>query len=182
MFALSIIDALVGKKNTLIISKLTVNNEILSIMNQQIISQDHISKIDILIWRVIKLFIKNKKHILENLNLTCSQFEILSAIHYLQSVKTDIIQAELSEKAAIDPMTTSTILRNLEKKGLITRQRSTVNTRTVIVNLTKGGIELLEKANHQMKLYTELIYKDINEKHLISQLTKLSNKLYKLNY
>ena len=151
-------------------------------MNQQIISQDHISKMDILIWRVIKLFIKNKKHILETLNLTCSQFEILSAIHHLQSIKTDIIQAELSEKAGIDPMTTSTILRNLQRKGLITRQRSTVNTRTVIVGLTKEGIELLEKAYYQIRLSGELIYKDINEEYLTSQLIKLSNKLYKLNF
>lgn len=151
-------------------------------MDQQIISQDHISKMDILIWRVIKLFIRNKKHILENLNLTCSQFEILSAIHHLQDVKADIIQAELSEKASIDPMTTSTILRNLEKKGLITRQRSVINTRTVIVELTKDGIELLEKAYHQIRLSSELIYQDINQKYLASQLAKLSDRLYKLNF
>jgi len=151
-------------------------------MDQQIISQDHISKMDNLFWRVIKLFIRNKKHILENLNLTCSQFEILSAIHHLQGVKTDIIQTELSEKASIDPMTTSTILRNLEKKGLITRQRSVINTRTVIVELTKDGIELLEKAYYQIKLSSELIYQDINEKYLASQLVKLSDRLYKLNF
>lgn len=151
-------------------------------MNQQIMSQDHISKMDTLIWRVIKLFIRNKKLILENLNLTCSQFEILSAIHHLQGVKTDIIQAELSEKAPIDPMTTSTILRNLQKKGLITRQRSVINTRTVIVELTKDGIELLEKAYHQIRLSSELIYQDINQKYLASQLTKLSDRLYKLNF
>lgn len=151
-------------------------------MNQLDVSPNSVFKMDILMWRVIKLFIKNKKHALEKLDLTCSQFEILSAIHYLQDVKTDIIQIELSERTAIDPMTTSTILRNLEKKGLITRQRSTVNTRTVIVELTKDGIKLLEKAYHQMKLFSELIYKDINEKHLASQLVKLSNKLYKLNF
>lgn len=151
-------------------------------MNQQNVSQNHMSGMDILIWRVIKLFIRNKKHTLEKLGLTCSQFEILSSIHSLQNTKADIIQAELSEKASIDPMTTSTILRNLEKKGLITRQRSTVNTRTVIVKLTEGGIELLEKAYLQMRLSSELIYKDINEKFLTSQLVKLSNKLYKLNY
>lgn len=150
-------------------------------MNLQNVSYDSVFKMDILMWRVIKLFIKNKKHTLEKLDLTCSQFEILSAIHHLQNAKTDIIQAELSEKAIIDPMTTSSILRNLEKKRLITRQRSTVDTRTVIVELTKDGMELLEKAYDQLRFSSEFIYKDINKKSLTSQLIKLSNKLYKLN-
>lgn len=151
-------------------------------MNQQDISHDPILKMDILMWRVIKLFIKNKKQTLEKLDLTCSQFEILSAIYYLQKLKTGIIQAELSERAGIDPMTTSTILRNLEKKGHIIRNRSVVNTRTIVVELTADGVELLEEAYQLMRLSGELIYEDVNERYLASQLTKLLNKLYKLNF
>lgn len=151
-------------------------------MNDKDIPQESMPIMDILMWRVIKLFLKNKKQILERLNLTCSQFEILSAIHYLQKFKSGIIQAELSERTGIDPMTTSTILRNLEKKGFITRSRSIVNTRTVEVMLTANGVELLEKAHQQIRSSSELIYKDVNKKYLASQLAKLSDRLNKLNY
>lgn len=146
-------------------------------MNQKGILQDPILKIDILIWRVIKLLIKNKKHELERFGLTCSQFDILSAIHYFSNIQKETIQVNLSERADIDPMTTSTILRNLEKKGLITRRRNTVNTRTVLVELTDSGLDLLRKATMQIKISSKRIYKEMDKEWLISQLLKLSDKL-----
>jgi len=149
-------------------------------MDNDVILQDPLLKVDILMWRVTKLLIKNKKQILERFSLTCSQFEILSAINYFSRIKKEIIQIDLSEKADIDPMTTSTILRNLEKKKLITRHRSPTNTRTVIVRLTSEGITLLNKAFEQIKLSSDLIYQEVNKDHLISQLLKLSDKLNKL--
>lgn len=144
-------------------------------------------KTDMLMWHVIKLFLKHKKQLLERLGLTNSQFEILAAIHYLQGaksgreVKSGIIQAELSGKTAIDPMTTSTISRNLQQRGLITRCRNPVNTRTVEVKLTAGGLDLLERAYQQIRLSNELIYEDINKKNFTIQLEKISDKLNKLN-
>ena len=121
-------------------------------MNEQDISYRSMLEMDILMWRVIKLFLKNKKQALEKLNLTCSQFEMLSAIHYLLDIKSDVIQADLSERTTIDPMTTSIILRNLQKKGLITRNRSIINTRTVEVKLTAKGQEMLKKSYLQVFL------------------------------
>jgi len=146
-------------------------------MDQKESSQDPILKMDILMWRVIKLLIKNKKHVLEKFGLTCSQFDILYAINYFSNIQTEIIQINLSEKANIDPMTTSTILRNLERKGFITRCRSTVNTRTVLVKLTDTGLSLLEEAFVQIKSSSRKIYEDIDRDRLSSQLLKLSNKL-----
>lgn len=146
-------------------------------MNGKEIAQDPILKMDILMWRVIKLLIKSKKHVLEKFGLTCSQFDILSAINYFSNIKTEIIQINLSEKADIDPMTTSTILRNLEKKGLITRARSTVNTRTVLVELTEDGLNLLKQATMQIKSSNTKIYEDLDKDRFTSQLLKLSDKL-----
>lgn len=150
-------------------------------MSQQDRYQNQMLKIDLLLWRVFKLFLKDKKQILEQLGLTCSQFEILSAIQYLLNVTPEIIQVDLSEKTSIDPMTTSMILRNLQKKGLVNRYRSTVNTRAVIVEITREGVEVLEKAYQQMKAHSDLIYEDIDEKSLTAQLVKISEKLNKLN-
>ena len=151
-------------------------------MEQLNLLQDSTLKLDILIWRVLKLFIKNKKRILAGSDLTFSQFEILSAVYYLQHMKPEVIQVDLSENTSIDPMTTSTVLRNLQKKGLINRKRSTVNTRTVTVGLTAKGMKLLEKAYQHVEVSNKSIYRGINKKQLISQLVKLSEKLNKLNY
>lgn len=151
-------------------------------MEQLNLLQDSILKLDILVWRVLKLFIKNKKRILTGLDLTFSQFEILLAIYYLQNVKPEVIQIDLSEKTSIDPMTTSTVLRNLQKKGLIIRKRSTVNTRTITVGLTTKGIKLLEKAYQHVEASNKVVYRGINKKQLMLQLAKLSEKLNKLNY
>ena len=151
-------------------------------MDQQNVLEGSMPKMDNLIWRVFKLFLKNKKQILDRLDLTCSQYEILSAIYFLMRVRPEVIQIDLSEKAFIDPMTTSTILRNLQKKGLIKRNRSLVNTRTIIVELTPIGVVLFENACRQLEAYSEMIFEGINQKHLTSQLTKLSHNLNKLNY
>lgn len=139
-------------------------------------------KVNGLMWRVIRQLSKSKKQILDQFELTCSQFEILSAVYQLSANKEEIIQISLSEKTQIDPMTTSTILRNLEKKGLITRMRGLINTRTVIVHITDEGEKLYTKALAKISETTELIYQNINEKLLASQLLILSDKLNKLNY
>jgi len=138
---------------------------------------DPILKMDILLWRIFKLLIKNKRCALERVDLTCSQFDILFAILYFSLNRTEIIQISLSERTGIDPMTTSTILRNLERKGLVTRCRSTINTRTILVNLTEKGLKLLEQAAKQIKTSCEKIYENVDEEELLSQLLKLSEKL-----
>lgn len=136
---------------------------------------------DLLVHQVIKLWTKLKKQVLEQFDLTCSQFEILSAIHYLTKAEKEIIQIDLSEKTGIDPMTTSTILRNLEKKGLITRKRGTENTRIVIVQLTSKGSALYMSAFLGINNINEKIYDKIDKENLSIQLLILSDELNKFN-
>ncbi|WP_051698034.1 MarR family winged helix-turn-helix transcriptional regulator [Prevotella sp. 10(H)] len=151
-------------------------------MNKEEELQDPLLNLDILLWRTIKVLTKHRRHILERFGITCSQFEILCALHYFSSIRAEIIQIDLAEKTDIDPMTTSTILRTLQKKKYITRNRSAVNTRTVIVEITQDGIDLVEKASVQIKNSNKEIYQDINKKLVSSQLLKLLNRINKLNY
>jgi len=146
-------------------------------MDQDNILQDCIFKMDILMWRVIKLLVKCRKHVLERFGLTCSQFDILSAISYFSTIKEEIIQIDLAEKTGIDPMTTSTILRNLERKRLITRHRDTRNTRTVIVKLTNEGFNLLNEAYLQIRFTNMQIYEDVDSEVFTAQLLKLISKI-----
>ena len=143
------------------------------------IQERQFSRVDNLMWKVTKLLTKKKKMILDEFGLTCSQFDILTAIHHFSKSNNEVIQINLSEKTQIDPMTTSTVLRNLEKRGLIKRERGLINTRTVEVSLTREGKELYDKAQQKTeKMRTEL-YRNLDQKQFASQLLILSDKLNK---
>lgn len=137
--------------------------------------------VDSLIGHVFKLWMKTKKQILDEFGLTGSQYEVLSAIYYLSNYRKEIIQIDLSEETGIDPMTISTILRNLEKNNIITRIRGTVNTRVIYIELTEKGNSLYNTASSKMSTCCNNIYRNIDEKNLTSQLLVLSNELNKLN-
>lgn len=140
-----------------------------------------ISSIDTLLCRVTKLLTRSKKQVLDNYGLTYSQFEILSAIHSLIANKQGIIQIDISEKTGIDPMTTSTILRNLEKKVLITRMRGIENTRAVYIELTILGNDVYQQAFGEIVSLSESVYSNIDENSLSKQLFLLSTELSKIN-
>jgi DNA-binding MarR family transcriptional regulator len=137
--------------------------------------------VDSLIGHVFKLWLRTKKQILDEFNLTGPQYEVLSAIYYLTNYKKEIIQIDLSEETGIDPMTISTILRNLEKNNIITRARGTKNTRVIYIKFTDAGESLYIMASTKMSLCCNNIYRNIDEKNLTSQLLVLSKELNKLN-
>lgn len=143
------------------------------------IKEKKILKVDNLMWRVARLLSKTKKSILDNFNLTCSQFEILTAIYQFSINQNDVIQINLSEKTQIDPMTTSTVLKNLQRRGLIRRERGLVNTRTVEVTLTESGETLYYKAKLEIDKLRKELYQAIDQEEFVIQLQKLSKKLTK---
>lgn len=139
-------------------------------------------RVDNLMWKVTKLLTKRKKMILEEFNLTCSQFDILAAIYQITLNKQGVIQIDLAEKAQIDPMTTSTVLRNLQKRGLIARERGLINTRIVEVSMTNTGHELYVLAQKKIGHMQQMVYNHLDQQQLTSQLLLLTDKLNKLNY
>ncbi|MBB4035773.1 DNA-binding MarR family transcriptional regulator [Dysgonomonas hofstadii] len=137
--------------------------------------------VDSLMRHVFKLWMRSKKQILDEFRLTGSQYEILSAIYHLNTYKKEIIQIDLSEETGIDPMTVSTILRNLEKNNMITRVRGTVNTRVIYIELTDKGKSLYSMASSKMLLCCNNLYRNIDERNFTAQLLVLSKELNKLN-
>lgn len=137
------------------------------------------ARVDNLMWKVTKLLYKTKKSILDEFDLTCSQYEILAAIHQFSEKNNDVIQINLSEKTQIDPMTTSTVLRNLQKRGLIKRERGLVNTRTVEVKITDAGKNVYNLARKKIDKMQEEIYQNLDCPNFFSQLSVLSDKLNK---
>lgn len=148
--------------------------------NRAIASMKNIN-IDALISHVLKLWLRSKKQILGEFGLTGSQFEILTALYDLSASGRDIIQINLSKETGIDPVTTSTILRNLEKGCIITRARGGINTRAIYIGLTDSGKDLYKIASIKMANCCDDIYHSIDKEVLTIQLISLSRELNKFN-
>jgi DNA-binding MarR family transcriptional regulator len=99
-----------------------------------------------LLWQVTNLWQREIKKALEKHGLTHSQFVLLASIHWLTLSKHDVTQILLSLHTKIDPMTTSTVLRTLQTKGMIKRQEHQTDTRAKTVSLTDKGIRTVVQA------------------------------------
>ena len=99
-----------------------------------------------LLWQVTALWQREIRRILEPCDLTHSQFVILAGMHWLALQKIEVTQILLSAHTKIDPMTTSTVLRTLQAKGLVQRQEHSTDTRAKVVTLTASGRQVIKKA------------------------------------
>ena len=99
-----------------------------------------------LLWQVTTLWQREIKKALAPYNLTHSQFVLLASTHWLLLHGSEVTQIVLSQHTGIDPMTTSTVLRNLQSKGLIRRREHDTDTRAKSVDITAEGRELAKKA------------------------------------
>ena len=89
-----------------------------------------------------KEIVKRYRPYLEDLNLTYTQYIAMMALweHKRLNVK------ELGEKLYLDSGTLTPVLKSLEAKGYVLRERSTRDERVLNVELTKRGAALREKA------------------------------------
>lgn len=99
-----------------------------------------------LLWQVTNLWQREIKKALEQFDLTHSQFVLMASIHWLSLGGSEVTQVLLSSHTKIDPMTTSTVLRTLQGKGLIKRQEHSTDTRAKTVALTDEGKKIVGKA------------------------------------
>jgi DNA-binding MarR family transcriptional regulator len=95
---------------------------------------------------VTNLWQREIKKALEKHGLTHSQFVLLASIHWLTLSNQDVTQILLSSHTKIDPMTTSTVLRTLQTKGMVKRQEHQTDTRAKTVSLTEKGIKTVIQA------------------------------------
>lgn len=99
-----------------------------------------------LLWQVTNLWQREIKKALEIYDLTHSQFVLLASTLWLTIQNEDVTQVVLSNHTKIDPMTTSTVLRTLQSKGLLKRQEHATDTRAKTVILTEEGEKIAKLA------------------------------------
>ena len=117
-----------------------------------------------LLWQVTNLWQREIKKALEPYELTHSQFVLMASIHWLTLQKQDVTQILLSSHTKIDPMTTSTVLRTLQTKGLLQRQEHLTDTRAKTVGLTDNGKKIIKQAVKTVEAFDKTFFETLGEK------------------
>jgi DNA-binding MarR family transcriptional regulator len=116
-----------------------------------------------LLWQVTNLWQREIKKALEEFELTHSQFVLLASTYYLTLHKQDVTQVLLSNHTKIDPMTTSTVLRTLQKRGFIVRKEHSTDPRAKTVGLSKEGILITQKAVKTVEKFDHLFFETLGQ-------------------
>jgi len=117
-----------------------------------------------LLWQVTNLWQREIKKALEEFELTHSQFVLMASIHWLTIKQQEVTQILLSSHTKIDPMSTSTVLRTLQKKGLVKRQEHETDTRAKTVLLTESGIETIIQAVKTVEKFDNYFFSALGNK------------------
>ena len=89
-----------------------------------------------------KEIVRRYKTYLDKLDLTYTQYIVMMVMWEEKELNVK----ELGDKLFLDSGTLTPVLKKLEAKGYVTRERSKIDERTLIVTLTESGKELREMA------------------------------------
>jgi MarR family transcriptional regulator, organic hydroperoxide resistance regulator len=117
-----------------------------------------------LLWQVTNLWQREIKKALEKYDLTHSQFVLMASIYWLSLHKQDVTQVVLSAHTKIDPMTTSTVLRTLQKKQFVKRHEHLTDTRAKSVVLTESGKKVIKLAVKTVEQFDNDFFKILGDK------------------
>ncbi len=94
------------------------------------------------LYAVSKEIVRKYTPFLNEIDLTYTQYIVMMVMweHREMNVK------ELGQKLYLDSGTLTPLLKNLEKKGFVTRTRSTKDERVLVVTVTDEGMKLRDKA------------------------------------
>ena len=103
--------------------------------------------------------VKKYKPYLERIDLTYTQYITMMVLWEQHSVTAK----ELGQRLYLDSGTLTPLLKRMEAKGLLTRQRDPVDERSLRVTITEAGEALKERAldiPHQMAQHVKLSKED----------------------
>ncbi|MGW2376355.1 MarR family winged helix-turn-helix transcriptional regulator [Kitasatospora sp. NPDC001683] len=93
--------------------------------------------------RAEQALIGEKSRVLRTVDLTVPQYVTLLCLQRSSGMS----GAQLARECMVTPQTMTTILTNLENKGLITRETSSVHQKVLVAKLTRTGRALAKKAD-----------------------------------
>ncbi|WP_018350347.1 MarR family winged helix-turn-helix transcriptional regulator [Longispora albida] len=102
----------------------------------------------IYIRRLEQLLVTARTEALREFGLTVPQH---MALHVLAGSPGNFSAAQLARVSFVTPQTMSTIITNLEAKGLITREPSEVHAQVLVLRVTETGLDLLHRSLPRMQ-------------------------------
>jgi DNA-binding MarR family transcriptional regulator len=116
-----------------------------------------------------------KTNALRELDLTVPQYTVLLALSYTQGAS----GAQLARICLVTPQTMTTVLANLEAKGLIQRMPSAVHQKVLVTTLTRAGRALLKKADVKVRAVEDRLNAafDADERATLTQLLARATKV-----
>jgi Transcriptional regulators len=143
-------------------------------------------KIGFLLWQVNNYWQREFKKSFGEGGLTHGQLLLLLGILWEETNVSEVTQKKLSDRSGIDPMTTSTVLRTLQKKKLIKRKFSKKDSRTRLISLSEEGRATIEKSARILKNLNSSFFASLkdHQKQFLNDLITLlmSDKLNKKRY
>ncbi len=134
--------------------------------------KNHKESMGLLFWQVSTLWQRKIKKVLQEYDLTHTQFVILAVIEELSEQDKTVTQKNISDFSMIDVMTVSSAVRLLVKKGLIACSRHESDTRAnSIVNTDMGKTTLCKAVKAVDKV--DKVFFDSSDKALHETLTEL---------
>jgi MarR family transcriptional regulator, 2-MHQ and catechol-resistance regulon repressor len=108
-------------------------------------------------------------------DLTTSQFGVLEALYHLGSM----CQGTLSQKLLKSTGNMTLVVDNLEKRGLVRRERSAEDRRMVLISLTQAGQESIEQVLpcHVASIVEEMKTLTPEEQDALARLAKKLGKV-----
>jgi DNA-binding MarR family transcriptional regulator len=116
-----------------------------------------------------------KTNALREFDLTAPQYMVLLALSYTQGAS----GAQLARICLVTPQTMTTVLANLETKGLIQRMPSAMHQKVLVTTLTRSGRATLKKADAKIRALEEHISSmfDPTERATLTELLTRATKL-----
>lgn len=94
------------------------------------------------LYAVSKEIVRRYTPFLSEIDLTYTQYIAMMVMWEDREVSVK----DLGKRLFLDSGTLTPLLKNLEKKGLVTRERSKTDERFLVVRITEKGMELREKS------------------------------------
>jgi MarR family transcriptional regulator, organic hydroperoxide resistance regulator len=134
------------------------------------------------VYAASRLITKEYQPHLDQLGITYPQYLVLMVLWENDEISVN----EISHKLILNTNTVTPLLKRMEQQGLLSRQRSSIDERKVIVKLTKKGNDMKDRAALiPIKLVEGLANSSMNIEDLISlknQLCEIIDYLQEKNH
>ena len=110
--------------------------------------------------------------IMDDLDTTATQVELLAAVANLMKDGKPVTQRDVAEFSRKDKNTVSEVMRTLEANGYVTRSASDDDLRSKYIVITDKGFKLVEKALGEVLLIDQRFFPDDDDTKELRRLLK----------